>query len=80
MEEWCYLNRRLWGRKLSEDPRVRTTAMEDTFLVIWKMFMLCELSKDRMLSSEDIGFLTYLSIYLAEKSFEERIRGDGEKI
>lgn len=54
--------------------------MEDTVLVIWKMFILCELSKDRMLSSEDIGFLTYLSIYLAEKSFEERIRGDGEKI
>ena len=44
------------------------------------MFILCELSKDdRMLSSEDIGFLTYLSIYLAEKSFEERIRGDGRE-
>ena len=59
---------------------MRTMAMQDTVLVIWKMFILCELSKDRMLSSEDIGFLTYLSIYLAEKSCEERIRGDGEKI
>ena len=58
---------------------MRTMAMEDTVLVIWKMFILCEVSKDRMLSSEDIGFLTYLSIYLAEKSFEERIRGDGRE-
>lgn len=68
------------GRKLSEDPRVRIMAMEDTVWVSWKMFILCELSTNRMASSEDIGFSTYLSIYLAEKSFEDRIRGDGEKI
>lgn len=68
------------GRKLSEDPRVRIMAMEDTVWVSWKMFILCELSTNRMASSEDIGFSTYLSIYLAEKSFENRIRGDGKKI
>lgn len=80
MEELRYLNRRLWGRKFSEDPRLRTMAMEDIVLVTWKMLILCELSTDKMESSEDIGFSTYLSIYLAEKSFEDRIRGDGEKI
>lgn len=59
---------------------MRIMAMEDTVLVSWQMFILCELSTDRMASSDVIGFSTYLFIYLAEKSFGDRIRGDGEKI
>lgn len=31
--------------------------MAGTVLATWKMFILCELSRDRMAASEDTGFL-----------------------